>query len=344
MILDNLVITRMIIHEVFQIPDDEVKKAPVLSNQLVPLNQTIQKELSTRIVDVIRKAIEIKRDDQIEGSFNHILDIKDSDDNQFIEKSKIIVLLLAEAQKTRLIKDSAIFVMSGTVGFENQHFSCLIKAEFDNSFQPVTQSDSDEIIGLEAVVSFLGKEQKLYKLVVFIPSNDEYKSYLFDSNLSFRNTASAAKYFYKDFLGSEFANQGGVAIHKFNNLTQTFIDGKFDDYIDKIRYLSILLGYIRGTNNTLSIHDFSNQAFDNPQTSQEYINFMLEKNFFEESVPKDIEISSKIQIKPKLSFNNGISISGSVNDINSNLISISKDDGITTLKIRGDIEVLKWAN
>ncbi|AUD64597.1 hypothetical protein BK011_02465 [Tenericutes bacterium MZ-XQ] len=341
MILDNLVITRMIIHEVFQIPDNGVKKSPVLSNQLVPLNEKIQKELSTRIVDVIRKAIEIKKDDEIEGSYNHILEIKDLDDNQFIEKSKIIVSLLADAQNTRIIKDSAIFVMSGEVGFENQKFSCLIKAEFDNSFQPVTENDSNEIIGLEAVVSFLGKEQKLYKLVVFTPSNNAYKSYLFDSNLSFRNTASAAKYFYKDFLGSEFSNQGGVAIQNFNNLTQIFIDSMFDDYIDKIRYLSILLGYIRGTNNTLSIHDFSIQAFDNPETSQEYINFMLENDFFEESVPKDSEIASKIQIKPKLKFNSGISISGNINDISSNLISISKDDCITTLKIRGDIEVLK---
>jgi hypothetical protein len=342
--IENLRIENLIIHEIFQIGDNKKKLPPILSSNTISVSEEINKAISTRIIDVARKSLEMRKDVSIKNSaFDKLKELSTASKNEFILISKEILKLLDEAQQTRNIKDSAIFMLSGTVGYSQLPFSCLIKAEFDNSFRPLTKGTSNEIIDIETVESFLGKEQKLYKLIIFMPiKKDEYTTFLFDSNLSYRNTTSAAKYFYQDFLGADFINKGGVAIEQFVKLTSSYINSISDDFVFNINLLSTLIGYVRSSNNnTLNVEEFSKLAFDSPDIQQEYVNFMSDSGFPQEALIKDQEYASKATLKPKLKFDSGISISGNINDLNSNLISITEDNGMTTIKVKGIVEVLK---
>lgn len=215
----NMIIKRVIVHQVFRRDTDNKVRNPFFSSECVTLSDDFNTKMKERIIKLlgqeshsIRMEIE---DDGEESTYSHVVKYwkcKSREENKFIDASKEITNNLVKIQDSRRYPDALLLCVEGTVRKDNRDFFCIIKAESQDGFL-ITQEA--EKIGLDYIANlFMTKNEKFQKLGMFIKtvdSNDNIpknvvETYLFDSNTDDSISKAKAKYFYHDFLGLNFRN------------------------------------------------------------------------------------------------------------------------------------------
>jgi hypothetical protein len=232
-LIENLKIGRIAIHEVFQREDDRKIIPPVYADQLENWPDealTAFKARTTEALSAQAKSIEMQIIQSDENS--HVANARDliaaTGDVGFLTLSRKTTDRLVGAQLHRNIPGGILVVFDGTVGVESHAFLGAIKAETQPGFR--RRADSKKKLITEFLSDiFLTPATRLYKIAMFVsPAKRQklpngWRAFVFDSNISPTHRESAAQYFYEAFLGCVLPEDGAYETSRFFDPTKEFV-------------------------------------------------------------------------------------------------------------------------
>ncbi|WP_148300083.1 nucleoid-associated protein [Acetobacter papayae] len=237
MIVENLSINRVVMHEVFQRKDSPKIVPPSYGKELETLDAKALSHFGRRITDAFSaqsKSIEmqiVKTDDaSVIGVARRLVLAADND---FPTISNHVADALADAQKSRGIPGGMLLVFDGKVGSDEKPFVGVIKAEMQSGFQ--RRQDMAKVVTEFLENIFLTPATRLYKLSLFISGDEivtndtQWRCFVFDSNITSARPENAAVYFYDGFLGCTFPENGKYETAKFFDLTKEFVRSSVKD-------------------------------------------------------------------------------------------------------------------
>lgn len=237
MIIENLSISRVVMHEVFQRKDGPNIVPPSYGKELETLDTKALTHFGMRITDALSaqsKSIEMQIVKTGEASVLGVArQLVVATDKDFPTISNRVADALAEAQKSRGIPGGMLLVFDGKVGGDEKPFVGMIKAEMQSGFQRRHAVAKVVTEFLENI--FLTPATRLYKLSLFVSddvtvTNDtQWRCFVFDSNITAARRENAAVYFYDGFLGCAFPENGKYETAKFFDLTKEFIRSSVND-------------------------------------------------------------------------------------------------------------------
>lgn len=346
----NMIIKRVIVHQVFRRDTDNKVRNPFFSSECVTLSDDFNTKMKERIIKLlgqeshsIRMEIE---DDGEESTYSHVVKYwkcKSREENKFIDASKEITNNLVKIQDSRRYPDALLLCVEGTVRKDNRDFFCIIKAESQDGFL-ITQEA--EKIGLDYIANlFMTKNEKFQKLGMFIKtvdSNDNIpknvvETYLFDSNTDDSISKAKAKYFYHDFLGLNFRNDSKKQTSAFFHETKNFINSiKELNDVEKIELTTELLDYINDPDRMIiNAGEFAKKYFS-ATVKGNYVRFLEEKQIDTNSIHKDVKMLGNALKYRKLCFGNFVKLQ-IPSDLFSEDVDIKRDakSGETLITIKG---------
>lgn len=207
-------IQRLVLHKV-QPRQNRAPVAPVYGQSLVNMGVDGLKTLQNRIVKAMgndSRGVEMAIDQHGAGSFfATATGLLESDDNSFVESSKLIANRLNDAQATRDLPGGALVVMTGVTGANAARFLAVIKAEMQDGFDLEESEHGLTVQYLNNLM--LTPAQRFYKIGLLLERTyneageggrvpGDFSAILYDQQMSAQETHSAAQYFYRSFLGS----------------------------------------------------------------------------------------------------------------------------------------------
>jgi 37-kD nucleoid-associated bacterial protein len=229
-LIENLNIGRIAIHEVFQREDDRKPIPPVYADQLENWPDKAITAFKARITEALSaqaKSIEMQIVQCDERS--HVANARAAtDDAKFLALSCETTDRLVAAQLHRNIPGGILVIFDGTVGAQNHSFLGAIKAETQPGFRRHEDAKKRIITELLSDV-FLTPATRLYKIAMFVCQwkapklPDGWRAFIFDSNISPTHRESAAQYFYETFLGCILPEDGAYETSRFFDLTKEFV-------------------------------------------------------------------------------------------------------------------------
>lgn len=237
MIVENLTINRVVMHEVFQRKDGPNLVPPAYGKELEVLDTKALTHFGVRITDALSaqsKSIEMRIVKTGDGSVVGIArQLVLANDKDFPATSNQVADGLADAQKSRGIPGGMLLVFDGTVGSDEKPFVGVMKAEMQSGFQRRLAASKVVTEFLENI--FLTPATRLYKLALFVAddvavTNDtRWRCFVFDANITAARRENAAVYFYDGFLGCAFPENGKYETAKFFDLTKEFVRDRITD-------------------------------------------------------------------------------------------------------------------
>jgi hypothetical protein len=255
----------------------------------------------------------------------------DNSADQFIYFSKMAAQLLTDAQTTATIPGGLLLVFDGTYFDKDQSrkYIAFLKAEPQTAF---IREYSECISTLKLITDiFLAPKTKVYKIGLIsvlshiskdniLPNNCSY--FLYDSNISNKETVKAATYFYEVFLGFNYLPSDAKITKKFMITVKSFIKELHVPKEKKIDLNSALITYIKTDQSALaSIQEFSEKYIDNPLYRDSLLDYAQKNNLITHAFTKDLSESIKLLkhriihfagdiklIAPSDKFNNTITI------------------------------------
>ena len=237
MIVENLTIDRVVMHEVFQRKDGPNVVTPSYGKDLEILDAKALSHFAKRITDALSaqsKSIEMRivktSDESVVGTARQLVLAGNAD---FADISSHVADALADAQKSRGIPGGMLLVFDGKVGADCKPFVGVIKAEMQSGFQRRLAAAKVVTEFLENI--FLTPATRLYKLALFISESaavtaaTRWRCFVFDSNITAARRENAAVYFYDGFLGCAFPENGKYETAKFFDLTREFVRTSVND-------------------------------------------------------------------------------------------------------------------
>lgn len=230
MLIENLSIGRVAMHEVLKRDEDRTPKEPIFGNGIERLPDGPAAAFRLRVTESLSaqsKSIEMRLialgDDSLVAIAEKLVS---ADDTAFHELSKDVARNLAAAQKGRGIPGGIVIVFEGSFGVPERRFVGVIKAETQSGFR--RQKDREQIITQFLDDIFLTPAQRLYKIGFLVEGDPEngragWTVVVFDSNITSSHRESAAQYFYEGFLGSTFPSNGAYETQRFYDLTRDFV-------------------------------------------------------------------------------------------------------------------------
>ncbi|WP_159415482.1 nucleoid-associated protein [Ensifer adhaerens] len=228
MLLENLQIGRIAMHEVLRRDDDRQPKQPIYGTSLENLSIAAKAAFRLRVTEALStqaKSIEMVIADTGAGSMQDIANrLLPCTDQQFLAVSREVADKLVKAQKYRSMPGGVTIVFDGSFGVPKHSFVAVIKAETQSGFR---RNKRDEDVLTEFLENiFLTPATRLYKIGFLIQAADPadgWRSFIFDSNISSSHRETAAQYFYEDFLGCHFPSDGAYETSRFFDLTREFV-------------------------------------------------------------------------------------------------------------------------
>jgi hypothetical protein len=232
-IIENLKIRRIAIHEVFQREEDRKPIQPVYADLLESwsedatdtFRQRVTEALSVRAKSIEMQIVESDGNSHVANANNLI---RAADDKQFIAESRRTADRLVSAQLHRNIPGGMLIVFDGTVGATNHAFLGTIKAETQSGFR--RHEDAKKQIITEFLQNvFLTPATRLFKIAMFVLEDttkkmpNGWRPFVFDSNISQSHRETAAQYFYESFLGCVLPEDGAYETSRFFDLTKEFV-------------------------------------------------------------------------------------------------------------------------
>lgn len=316
---ENLRVNRVVIHEVFQRHDDRSIQPPVLAEALERLSPEALGEFRLRMTEALAgqtQSLQMRIIKHDSASFIAIAEeIISSSDIDFLAKSKIVALRLAEAQIARRIPGGVLIVFDGTVGVTNIPFLSVIKAETQAGFRRLNDGGQAAVEFLKNI--FLTPATRLYKIGMMVfddrtqttPSGRQ--AFVFDSNISLSNREAAAAYFYEGFLGCAFPSDGPYETAKFFDLTKEFVLKSDLEPEQKRNTIDSLYVFVRDEQAPTFTTDQFSERFLPSDMRDPYKNFMLGRKFTPNAVVRDVSRMGRRLHRRKLKFGSDIELSAS---------------------------------
>ncbi len=348
----NLKIQRMIVHKIFKRDENGQIVEPVYNNGLSKeLDSVGKSELQNRIITALGSnshSIEMNISNLETGTTPDILtQMLYSNEQDYVSKSKKVAYKLAEAQYTRNIPGGVVVIINGTIGSDNNNFILVIKAEVHGGFCIEKKNENLVMDFLKNLL--LTPQQKLYKMGIFIETNkppnvtanrspDEFKVFVYDHYLTKNETRNAAVYFYQVFLGCSIYPTAKKLTRDFYNNTKNFIISLPIDDEKKVDLHEALYSYLKvSQRNIIRTKDFA-EEFLKQEHRDDYLNYMKNNNFPEQSVEKDLTFLANKLKRRKLKFSSGVRLSAP-SDRFKELVNVAGfSNGKTMLEIEGKIE------
>lgn len=348
--LANLIINRIVSHEIYPKNDDGSNEPPKLNNSLTILKSEGIETLQKRIIDAVGSQskcfeMEIQKDDE-ESLFQKICQMLSSHDTNFISLSHDIARELNKSHFSRNIPGGMLVIFDGLIGMDSKKMIGIIKAEIHGGFGKKDKGTNLIIEFLNSL--FLTPQQRLYKIAIFVENNedngeglrnkDDFEVFIYDHNISKSDPLSAAGYFYNTFLGCSFASNDKKLTKDFFNYTQEYIYGLNIIEEEKIDYSTALFSYIKlNQSGEINIMDFATEYLEEKHIDT-YRNFMTEKGLPDISFHKDITlIRSKLR-KRSLRFSSGIRVIAPSEEFDNLFKIIEEKENETIIEIKGKIE------
>jgi hypothetical protein len=303
-LIENLRVGRIAIHEVFQREDDRKAVLPVYADQLEIWPDKAITAFKARITEALSaqaKSIELQIVQCDENS--HVATAKDlisAADDKFLTLSRKTTDRLVGAQLHRNIPGGILIVFDGTVGAEGHPFLGTIKAETQPGFRRHADEKKRLITEFLSDV-FLTPATRLYKIAMFVCQGNSLKlpngwrAFVFDSNISPTHRETAAQYFYEAFLGCVLPEDGAYETSRFFDLTKEFVRNTGLSGPIKRKMVDALITFVQAeTAKTFTAHEFGEKYL--PIDLRDPFNSFVEaKQFPMRAVVRDIS-----QMGPKL--------------------------------------------
>lgn len=313
MSVENLVIDRLIIHEVYARADDRTLKPPLLGQRVLDLSADAKAALQRRITDAIggsshglEMAIRNTGSDSTFRLAEAILGSR-GDDSQFVNHSQALAHALAAAQTSRQIPGGIVMVIDGRCNHPSQPFMAVIKAEPHAGFSTYQDADNLSLSYIQDLI--LTPQAKLYKIGLFLQTPQGCRALLYDHLISRGNRQAAAQYFYDSFLGLEFAANSAHLTQCFYSHTQTFIRNAALQPEQKLELLNALTTYLRtDQSGTIQVMDFADSYLGSDELTDAYLDHMRQQAYPSTAVAKDLsEIQTRLGLR-KLVFRHNIKL------------------------------------
>ncbi|WP_027369175.1 nucleoid-associated protein [Desulfocurvibacter africanus] len=315
----NLKIERLIVHEVFERKTKDECIPPRYGNMLISLTPAAMQAIEDRIADAMGRSsqcVEMRinkiHDESLLGVCRRLLVATNGD---FVPESARVADLLADAQKATNIPGGIIVVITGTVGNPGRKALIVIKAEAQDGFSRIKQSDgSINLHFLEEL--FLTPKARLYKIGAFVENGDQssgdnladsYKAFVFDHNMTSKDRDKAAVYFYDGFLGCAFLQSCARTTKEFYSYTSKFIDSLDVPEEQKVEYKTALYVYLKTDRAAkIQVDTFASSYLGEPRLQDAYRSHMMDKGFPMTAVAKDLsDIQSHLKQR-RLRFRSNI--------------------------------------
>ncbi|WP_303312683.1 nucleoid-associated protein [Hymenobacter sp. BT730] len=331
----TLSIRRMIGHVIHEKQQHEQCSVAELSSELLTYDSEMERLIKRRLQDAMGrkgKGFYLEVANSSPSSFfgiSHNLNTADND--EFVRRSQAIATLLAGAQRRASIKSGFLFIIEATdASFRNLPIFIVIKAEPQEALRRNAHA-------LEHVTDLLmSPSQKFYKVGVLYRDdnddktypNDSYSGYVFDEQFTNLNSGLSG-YFYSEFLGFDYMNNGPLQTKHFFELTTKFLEADIKD-LDKREELAEALRVMVKTDNSelLRPRDFAEHFLDSDE-DKAIFNHKV-SNEFPDMLQKDTSLLDFTLKTRKIKFND-VQISGPDNDFAENVQVIKNEDQMANL-------------
>lgn len=344
MLVENLSVGRVVMHEVFQRTDGNAVIRPTYGTTLEALDGTAIEQFAMRITDALAtqsKSIEMK---VVKSGAGSLIDLGSqlvvAAETGFVNLSAQVADALADAQRSRAIPGGMLLVFDGTVGARNLPYFGVIKAEFQSGFRRSRAGSVPFTEFLDNI--FLTPATRLYKLALFasdaidVNRATAWRAFVFDSNITATKREGAAIYFYDGFLGCALPEDGKYETPKFFDLTREFVRQAVPDTELKRDLNDALFSFIKlDQNPTFTSQEFADTYLP-LELRDSFRTFLQKKNFpVDRAVVRDVsEMANRLR-RRKYRFGTDIEFSVSPEAIRSEVVKIeeyspedSRSDGL----------------
>jgi hypothetical protein len=318
MLINNLKVDRIIVHQIFQRDGENRPVEPGQGHSLVNFGPNAMSNFKSRVVNALgeeSKAVPMTILHQGPGSVPALVDDTiEQDDEQFALASYDFAVKLTQAQTRQDIKGGILVIFTGTVGAPAKKFLGIIKADISSGFELIADPDTG-MITIEFINDLLlGPEARLYKTAGFfananplVPMDDlgeKWSVMLADSQMK-----TLAHYFYETFLGCGHPDTIARKTKQFYDSANKFIRGMDVPADEKSEILNALITYLKvDTSTTISIDDFSTSYFDK-DIQPLFSDYMEEAGVHKEAFTKDVsDITSNLKTR-RVKFGNDVKLS-----------------------------------
>lgn len=347
-IFENLSISRVTIHEIFQIEETGKIVTPIYGESLVELDQESIDALRERILAAMGSASKSVQMDIIHSDagslFKNAVDLVDGDDNNFLTTSKLVADKLVSAQSRRNLPGGILITFDGLVGDPEKRIVGFIKAETHTGFtKDLAPQGGLRLKFLKNLI--LTPQTKLYKIGVFAEEirgvekiEKGWSAYVYDDLINGGDKSSAAIYFYEKFLGCGFPDSSARLTKKFFDLTRSFINGLPIDDGQKYNLHNGLISYLKHVQSpTIQVAEFSKAYIPMPSDRDLYGGYMKESDFPTTAFTKDLSDLMTELRERKIHFHNNIKLTAPADKFQEYVVIESVDGGFEE-----DGTVRKW--
>ena len=334
MVLVNLQVEDVILHEVFKRTDDQKVVAPQYGSETEVLDVEAIGALRDRIITAMTSSTRCIQmaivKTSVESMVTRVAQLIDADEPLYISTSKGIADKLADEQKSRAIPGGVLVVFRGTAGAPPRRLVGVIKAELHNGFARDSEDGRATMKFLKSLM--LTARTKIYKVGLFIEADPvanpvEWNAFIYDDELSPANRDNAAKYFYDGFLGLGFQESSARQTKQFHELTKGFIQAMSLPEEDKVVLHNALVTYLKADQMpTVGITSFADAYFAMDEIKEAYHDHMVSKGFPDIPINKDIsEVDGLLRLR-RITFCNKIKVTGPAYDFDK-LVGFASIDG-----------------
>lgn len=322
MLLHNLQIKRILIHQIFKRDEEGNKIKPLQSHEYTLFNTEAMQTFISRVRTALgddSKAVQMEIVNQESSALPSLVDtIVEQDNDTFVVSSYDIAMKLTDVQHSRSIPGGIIVVFDGTYGVGRKKFLGIIKAEIHSGYEKETHPITKEISLKFVEELLLTPGTRLYKTAGFFENdnfdasnhnlNEKWVVMVSDYQINKTDGKAAAYYFYYDFLGCGYPQTSAKTTRQFYEHTKKFIENLKISQYSKIDYFNALTTYLKmESSSTVSASEFAGRYFD-IDTQDKFVNYIIESGLPSTAFTKDVDhIISKLKYR-KVSFTSNINI------------------------------------
>jgi hypothetical protein len=350
-------ITHAIAHQVF--PRDRATRQPIepkFSERAFNLVPSITEVLRARVTAAISQSahgFEMGIHASSTESFCHLGgEIACGNAAQFVLLSKALARTLNIAQSGRDLQGGAVVVMRATVGAATRPCCIVIKAELQDGLTMKYDNGAFSVELLEELL--LTQAQRLYKIGVLVQTEQiakradgthdpqGFKAFVFDYQMSSKETREAAHYFATLFLGLTQLPSAKKRTQNYYEVTREFIKNSAMSDEEKLASQDALRVELRSNAATINPDLFADNHMPNDEVRDAYSRFLVEKGVGRDTIDKDIEyIKGKLR-RPKMMFSSGVSITAPGERVAEYVTvlprEVGQDDNTTRVQILGRLD------
>lgn len=323
MVIGNLNIGRIIIHEIHQRGESNLRVAPTLGDTLLNFDDAAMDSFKSRVTEAIgqgSKAVQMKISNESRQSTAEIsTSLSGLEVDEFITVTAILANKLTDVQHSRNIPGGILVVFTGTYGGLNKKITGIMKADIYSGYEKETDPQTQKISLKYIKELLLTPTSKLYKTAAFLEKaeaveseeyslNNEWDVYINDTQVSGKEKAGA-NYFVSDFLGFEYLESSARTTKLFFKEARKFILDSSLDQDQKSDLLNALVTYIKVDNSqSISCREFGDTYFED-EMCDDFCAYLYSKEVPNVAFTKDIELIRTELKTRKIKFGNNVSIS-----------------------------------